>query len=683
MSTTKHPSLLAPLDLGFTTLRNRVMMGSMHTGLEDRFFNYPKLAAYFRERARGGVGLIVTGGISPNRQGWLLPFGGTMNTAFDAWNHRRVTDAVHEEGGKILMQILHSGRYGYQPFVVSASAKKSPISMFKPKALDEDGIEDTIQSYVRCATLAQRAGYDGVEIMGSEGYLLNQFLCKRSNLRKDRWGGSIENRMRLPVEIVRRVREAVGENFILMYRHSILDLVEGGNSWEEVVQVALALEKAGVTIFNTGVGWHESRIPTIVTSVPRAAFASVAARLKQAVSVPVVASNRINMPDDAEALISSGAVDMVSMARPFLADPEFVNKVATGRVDEINTCIACNQACLDHTFSNKRASCLVNPRAGHETELVYRKTTEKKRVAVVGAGPAGLSAATVAAECGHEVTLFDSSDRIGGQFNIAMQIPGKEEFAQTMRYFARRLEITGVKVVLNKRVTRDELLSAGFHEVVVATGVVPRTPNIAGVKHPKVVSYLDVITRKVVPGKRVAIVGAGGIGFDVGEFLLHDPAIALPMSVDHWCAEWGVDLQANNNGGLVKPVEAAPYRELYLLQRKTTKPGAGLGKTSGWVHRAVLQRNGVEMLAGVDYKKIDDEGLHITVHGLERTLHVDHIVMCAGQDSLDELMPKTSGPDGQPMPVLPRFHKIGGAALAAELDAKRAIREGAELAASF
>jgi len=581
MTNTAYPHLLAPLDLGFTTLKNRVIMGSMHTGLEDRFYNYGKLAAFYRERAAGGVGLIVTGGISPNRQGWLLPLGGTLNFIGDVLNHRRVTRAVHEEGGKILMQILHAGRYGYQPFVVSASPVKSPISKFKPRELTERGIESTIRAYVRCAKLAKLAGYDGVEVMGSEGYLLNQFLCARVNRRTDAWGGPIENRMRLAVEVVRRIRAAVGPDFILMYRHSVLDLVEGGNTWEEVVTVARALEAAGVTILNTGYGWHEARVPTIVTSVPRAAFASVAGRLRREVSIPVVASNRINMPAEAEDVLVRGDADMVSMARPFLADAAFVVKAASGRTDEINTCIGCNQACLDHTFSNKRASCLVNPRACHETELVYTKTNKPRRIAVVGAGPAGLSAATVAAERGHAVTLFEASHQVGGQFKVAMQIPGKEEFTETVRYFARKLETTGVDVQLNRRVTRDELLAAGFDDVIVATGVRMRMPGIPGIEHPKVLSYLQVLRDKAPVGKRVAIIGAGGIGFDTGEFLLHDPSHPLPQPVSTWTGEWGVDLNATVEGGLVKPVPAHPYRELYLLQRKSTRPGAGLGKTSG------------------------------------------------------------------------------------------------------
>lgn len=679
MTISRYPHLLNPLDLGFTTLKNRVIMGSMHTGMEDRFYNYPKLAAYFAERARGGVGLMVTGGISPNRRGWLLPFGGTMNWFGDVINHRRITTAVHQEGGKILMQILHAGRYGYQPFVVSASDIKSPISKFKPRALTESGIESTIRDYVRCAKLAQKAGYDGIEIMGSEGYLLNQFLCKRTNHRQDRWGGPIENRMRLPVEIVRQIRAAVGEKFIIMYRHSLLDFVEGGNNWDEVVQVAKAIEGAGATILNTGFGWHEARIPTIVTSVPRAAFRSVVARLKAEMTIPVVASNRINAPDVAEDIIASGDADMVSMARQFLADPEFVQKVATGRADEINTCIGCNQACLDHTFANKRASCLVNPRAAHETELVYRKKTQVKKVAVVGSGPAGLSAATVAAECGHDVTLFDANDKIGGQFNIAKQIPGKEEFAETLRYFARRIETTGVKLKLNHRVTREELSEQAFDEVIIATGITPRTPHIEGVTHPKVLTYIDVLLHKKPVGKKVAIIGAGGIGFDVAEYLLHNPVVALPLSVDHWCADWGVDFTATVNGGLAREkIPAAPFRQLYLLQRKTSKIGAGLGKTSGWVHRAALRHSGVVMMAGVEYNKIDDAGLHITVNGKNDVLDVDNVILCAGQDSLFDLMPTEPNTE-----TSPRFYRIGGAKLALELDAKRAIREGAELAANL
>lgn len=676
--TTPYANILKPLHLGFTTIKNRMVMGSMHTGLEDRFYNYPKLAAYFGERAKGGVGLIITGGISPNRQGWLLPAGGTMNTMGDIAPHRLVTHAVHKHGAKILMQILHSGRYGYQPFVVSASPIKSPISPFKPRQMSEKQILATIRDYAETSHLAKLAGYDGVEIMGSEGYLLNQFLSRHVNQRQDRWGGSIDNRMRFAVEIVRAIRQKVGEKFIICFRLSMLDLVHDGNTMQEVIAVAQALEKAGITLLNTGIGWHEARIPTIVTSVPRAAFADYTAEVKKHVTVPVIASNRINMPDTAEEILAQGKADMVQMARPFLADPYWVNKTATNRVDEINTCIACNQACLDHTFKNQRATCLVNPRAAFETELVYVKTAKPKRVAVVGGGVAGMSAATVAAERGHQVTLFEASHEVGGQFNLAKVIPGKEEFHETIRYFKVQLEKTGVELRLNTKVNREQLEREGFDEVIVATGVVPRALKIQGSDAPNVLSYAEVL-RGAVVGHRVAVIGAGGIGFDVSEFLLKPPHQPQPQPLAEWKREWGVDAEANymTEGGLQRAEVEAPVREIYLLQRKTTPLGIGLGKTSGWVHRAQLKKHAVRMLRGVQYKAVTNEGLWVETNGQDQLLRVDTIVVCAGQESVKDLMPS----EGQA--TLANYHIIGGAKLAAELDAKRAIRDGAEIAAKL
>ena len=678
MTTTRYANILKPLHLGFTTIKNRVVMGSMHTGLEDRFYNYPKLAAYFGERAKGGAGLLITGGISPNRQGWLLPAGGTMNTLGDIAPHRLVTHAVHKHGAKILLQILHAGRYGYQPFVVSASPIKSPISPFKPREMSDKQILNTIQDYVRTASIAKKAGYDGVEIMGSEGYLLNQFLSRHVNQRADRWGGPIENRMRFAVEIVKAIREEIGEKFIICFRLSLLDLVHDGNTMQDVITVAKALEKAGITLLNTGIGWHEARIPTIVTSVPRAAFVDYTAEVKKHVSVPVIASNRINMPDTAEEILASGQADMVQMARPFLADAFWVNKTATNRVDEINTCIACNQACLDHTFKNQRATCLVNPRAGYETELVYVKTKKAKSIAVVGGGVAGLSAATVAASRGHDVTLFEASHEVGGQFNLAKVIPGKEEFHETIRYFKVQLEKTGVDVRLNTQVNREQLEREGFDEVIVATGVVPRALKIEGSQAPQVLSYAEVL-RGAPVGDRVAVIGAGGIGFDVSEFLLKPPHQVQPQPVNEWKREWGVDPNPNyvSEGGMQGAEIEAPIREIYLLQRKKTPLGAGLGKTSGWVHRAQLKKHAVRMLRGVQYKSVTDEGLWIEVDGHAQLLRVDSIVVCAGQESVKDLMP-LAGEN-----TLAQYHIIGGAKLAAELDAKRAIREGAELAAKL
>ena len=678
MTTNSYAHILKPLHLGFTTIKNRVVMGSMHTGLEDRFYNYPKLAAYFGERAKGGVGLIITGGISPNRQGWLLPAGGTMNTLGDIAPHRLVTHAVHKHGAKILMQILHAGRYGYQPFVVSASPIKSPISPFKPRQMSEKQILNTIDDYVNCASLAKKAGYDGVEIMGSEGYLLNQFLSSHVNQREDRWGGPIENRMRFAVEIVKGIRAQVGEKFIICFRLSLLDLVHDGNTMKEVVTIAQALEKAGITLLNTGIGWHEARIPTIVTSVPRAAFVDYTAEVKKHVAVPVIASNRINMPDTAEEILASGKADMVQMARPLLADAFWVNKTATNRVDEINTCIACNQACLDHTFKNQRATCLVNPRAAFETELVYLKAKQPKRVAVVGGGVAGMSAATVAASRGHQVTLFEASHEVGGQFNLAKVVPGKEEFHETIRYFKVQIEKTGVDLRLNTKVNREQLEREGFEEIIIATGVVPRALRIEGSDSPQVLSYAEVL-RGAPVGRKVAVIGAGGIGFDVSEYLLKPEHQPQPQPLADWQREWGVDPNPNyvSEGGMQIAKVHPPIREIYLLQRKTSALGAGLGKTSGWVHRAQLKKHAVRMLRGVQYKAVTNEGLWIDLAGQDQLLRVDTIVVCAGQESVKDLMPSAE------QNTLANYHIIGGAKLAAELDAKRAIREGAEVAAKL
>ncbi len=672
------PRLLAPLDLGFTTLANRVLMGSMHTGLEDRRRDFPKLAAYFAERARGGVGLMVTGGFAPNIEGWLTPFGSTLASSAAARAHRPIPQAVHAEGGKIALQILHAGRYGYSPLSVGPSALKSPITPFKPRELSAAGVERQVRAFVRCAALAREAGYDGVEVMGSEGYFINEFLAARTNRRTDGWGGSYENRMRLPVEIVRRIREKVGRDFILIYRLSMLDLVPGGSSWDEVVALAKAVERAGATIINTGIGWHEARVPTIATSVPRAAFAWVTKRMKGEVSIPLCTTNRINDPAVAERILAEGSADMVSLARPLLADAQFVRKAAEGRAEEINTCIACNQACLDHVFSRRAATCLVNPRAGRETELNWRRAESPKRIAVVGAGPAGLACATVLAERGHEVELFDSAGEIGGQFNMAKRIPGKEEFHETLRYFARRIAITGVRLRLGRRVTAGELRSGGFAEVVLATGVAPRDPRIPGQDDPRVLSYIDVLRDAKPVGARVAVVGAGGIGFDVAEFLVHD-GHSPSLDLEAWRREWGVGDPWSARGGVegVKPEPSPPARQVTLLQRKKTRPGAGLGKTTGWIHRAALKMKRVEMLAGVNYEGVVPKGLAISF-GEKRedatVLEVDSIVLCAGQEPQREL-------EAPLREAGVSVHLIGGAALAAELDAKRAIDEGTRLAA--
>ena len=678
MTATHYPHLMAPLDLGFTTLRNRSLMGSMHTGLEEQPGGFERMAAYFAERAKGGVGLMVTGGIAPNDEGGVYSGAAKLSTAEEAEKHQVVTRAVHDAGGKICLQILHAGRYAYSPRQVAPSAIQAPINPFTPQALDEAGIETQISDFVTCATLSQSAGYDGVEIMGSEGYFINQFLAAQTNHRTDRWGGSYENRMRLPIEIVRRVREAVGPNFIIIYRLSMLDLVAGGSVWEEIVQLAKAVEQAGATLINTGIGWHEARIPTIATKVPRGAFSKVTAKLRGSVNVPLITTNRINTPEIAEQILAEGDADMVSMARPFLADPEFVNKAAAGRSDEINTCIGCNQACLDHTFSGKLTTCLVNPRACHETELNYLPAIAVKKIAVVGAGPAGLSAATVAAERGHQVTLFDSASEIGGQFNVAKRVPGKEEFFETLRYFTRKLQTTGVELQLNTRVDVQRLVAGAFDEIILATGIAPRTPAIPGIDHPKVLSYLDVILGRKPVGASVAVIGAGGIGFDVSEFLVQQ-GVATSQDREAFWREWGIDTHLEARGGVagIKPEVHAPARQVFLLQRKKTKVGDGLGKTTGWIHRTGLKNKHVQMLNSVDYLSIDNDGLHIRVgEGEPQLLAVDNIVICAGQDPLRDLQ------DGL-LAAGQNVHLIGGADVAAELDAKRAINQGSRLAAEL
>ena len=663
-----YAHLLAPLTIGSLTLRNRVVMGSMHTGLEDRPWDVDRLAAYVAERARGEVGLIITGGYAPNRRGWLKPFASEMTTRLQAMRHRRVTGAVHAEGGAIALQVLHAGRYGYHPFSVGASARKSPITPFRPTALSTRGVDRTASDFARAVLLAQKAGYDAVEIMGSEGYLINQFLAARTNDRTDAWGGTAERRMRFPVEVVRRAREAVGDDFPIIYRISLLDLVEGGQSWDEVVDLAHRLEEAGVSVLNTGIGWHEARVPTIITQVPRGAWRSVTARLTAEVSVPVCASNRINTPELAEEVLASGEADLVSMARPLLADPAFVAKAAAGRADEINTCIACNQACLDHVFANQRASCLVNPRACRETELVLMPVRRPQTVAVVGAGPAGLAAAVSAAERDLAVTLFERSAELGGQFRLAMAVPGKEDFSDTLRYYRRRLEVLGVDVRLSTAAAAADL--TGFDHVVVATGVTPRMPAIEGIEHPSVASYADVLSGAVTPGRRVAVIGAGGIGVDVSHWLTHDPADDL----DDWMAHWGVGDPTLHPGGLTSPKARTPVREVTLVQRRTTPIGIGLGRTSGWAHRAVLRQSGVKQVSGATYDRIDDDGLHYTVQGEQHVVAVDTVVVCAGQDSVRSVFDDLDHPS---------VHLVGGADVAAEVDAKRAIRQGTEVVAAL
>lgn len=668
----QYPHLLSELNLGFTKLKNRVVMGSMHLGLEEDK-DFTKLATFYKERAEGGVGLIVTGGIAPDIFGWTKPFSAKLTNQKEVQKHRQITDAVHSVGGKIAMQILHTGRYGFHPFIFAPSGIQSPITPFKPFQMGHFFIKMTINHYARCAKLAKDAGYDGVEIMGSEGYLINQFIAKRTNQRTDDWGGKFTNRIRFALEIVHKVREKVGNDFIIIFRLSMLDLVEGGSTIEEILFLAKELEKAGVTIISTGIGWHEARVPTIATSIPRAAFAQITEKLRGVVNLPIVAVNRINTPEVAEEILANNQADLVAMARPMLADSHFVQKAMSGRTDEINTCIACNQACLDHLFKGKKASCLVNPRAGSETELNYLPVKVARNIAVIGGGVAGISCATILASRGHKVTIYEAKDKLGGQFNLAKNIPGKEEFKETLRYFNKQIELHNVKVKLDTKVSADYLITADYDDIVIATGVRPRVPDIEGINHSKVLHYPEVLNGSVIPGYKVAIIGAGGIGFDMGEFLLYDSQKI--MQIDNYYKEWGIDASIEHAGGLLpKESHDAPEREVYLLQRKEGKLGGGLGKTTGWIHRASLKNKQVKMLGGVTYRKIDDDGLHITIAGKEQILDVDNVILCAGQESVSQLYKDLEG-------KVSNLYLIGGAHIAKELDAKFAIREGAELAA--
>ena len=674
--TSLYPHLFTPLDLGFTQLKNRIIMGSMHTGLEEAENGHIRMAAYFAERAKGGVALMVTGGFGPNIEGGTHEGTKRLVSEQDVRDHQIITQAVHDADSKICLQILHTGRYGMGEKCVAPSAVKSPISFFTPKELDDEGIHKQIDDFVFTAIKAQEAGYDGVEIMGSEGYFISQFIARQANKREDEWGATYEGRIRLPLEIIRRVREAVGDKFIIIYRLSMLDLVKGGSTFDEAIQLGLEVEKAGASMINTGIGWHEARIPTIATKVPRAAFTWVTAKFNETISIPLITSNRINTPEVGEQVLARGDADMISMARPFLADPEFVNKAETGRSDEINTCIGCNQACLDHVFSMKMTSCLVNPRACHETELNIIPATTLKKLAVVGAGPAGLAFAVNAAERGHSVTLFDASDQIGGQFNVAKQVPGKEEFYETIRYYKRQIELRDITLKLNTRVDVSQLNDSDFDEVILATGIVPRMPPIDGVDHPKVLNYLEVLRDKKTVGKTVAVIGAGGIGFDVSEFLVqHENEVPASQDIPTFMAQWGVDMSLEARGGVdgVEKQLSAPARDVYLLQRKDDKVGAHLGKTTGWIHRTGLKDHGVKMLNSCEYVKIDDQGLHIKRNDTEQLLAVDNVIICAGQDPLQELAEGLNKP----------YHLIGGADVAAELDAKRAIHQGTVLASTI